>query len=177
MHSISLKEFKEYFDNQYMSLCLFANKYIGDLELAKDIVQDVFVKIWEDKITFKNENNIKTYLYASVKNKCLDYLKSKMYKSTAQLSDKDIQKMETEPFFLREVALVETSKIIHQAIETLPKKCAEILLLSIQEYSNQDIATELNISVNTVKAQKKIAYKKLKPILKEYFLFLVFALE
>ncbi|MCH4552267.1 MULTISPECIES: RNA polymerase sigma-70 factor [Aestuariibaculum] len=177
MHSISLKEFKAYFDDQYMSLCLFAHKYIGDLELSKDIVQDVFVKIWEDKITFKSENSIKTYLYTSVKNKCLDYLKSKTYKSTNKLSDADIQKLETEPFFMREVAVQETSKIIHQAIATLPKKCAEILLLSIQDYSNQDIANELNISVNTVKAQKKIAYKKLKPILKEYFLFISFALE
>ncbi|MBD0823240.1 RNA polymerase sigma-70 factor [Aestuariibaculum marinum] len=177
MHSISLKEFKEYFDNQYMSLCLFANKYIGDMEIAKDIVQDVFVKIWEEKITFKNESNIKTYLYTSVKNKSLDFLKSKTYKATNKLTDLDIQKLETEPFFLREVVVQETSKIIHEAIATLPKKCAEILLLSIQDYSNQDIANELQISINTVKAQKKIAYKKLKPILKEYFLFIAFALE
>lgn len=177
MHSISLKEFKEYFDNQYMSLCLFANKYIGDLELSKDIVQDVFIKIWEEKITFKNENGIKSFLYASVRNKCLDHLKSKSYKSTNKLTDLDIQKLETEPYMLREVAVQETSKIIHDAIATLPKKCAEILLLSIQDYNNQDIANELDISVNTVKAQKKIAYKKLKPLLKEYFLFIAFALE
>ena len=177
MYSINLKEFKGFFDNQYMSLCLFANKYTGDLELAKDIVQDVFVKIWEEKITFKNENNVKAYLYTAVKNRSLDYLKSKRYKATDKLSVLDIQKLESEPFFQREVVVIEASKVIQQAIETLPKRCTEILLLSIQEYSNQDIATELNISINTVKAQKKIAYKKLKPILKEYFLFIAFALK
>ena len=78
---LSLKEYKNLFEKLYSSLCLFANKYLDNLELSRDIVQDVFIKIWEDKIEFNDENTIKSYLYTSVKNRCLYYLKSKNHKS------------------------------------------------------------------------------------------------
>jgi len=177
MYKLTLKEYKSLFDKLYTSLCLFANKYLENLEVSKDIVQDVFIKIWEDKIEFQNENNIKSYLYTSVKNKCLDYLKSKRYRSTDHLSTGEIEQLETEPFFLREVVILETSSIIENAINTLPTRCAQIIRLSIKEFSNADIADELGISINTVKAQKKIAYKRLKPLLKDYFILIAFIFD
>nr|WP_320020470.1 RNA polymerase sigma-70 factor [uncultured Draconibacterium sp.] len=174
MYKLNLKEYKSLFNNLYVSLCLFANKYIENLEVSKDIVQDVFVKIWEDKTEFSNENKIKSYLYTSVKNKCLDYLKSKHFKTTDLLSIGEMEQLETEPFFLREVVIVETSKIIEEAISKLPNRCAQIIRLSIKSFSNEEIAKEMNISINTVKAQKKIAYKRLKPLLKDYFILIAF---
>ncbi len=163
---LTLKGYKSLFDKLYTSLCLFANKYVDNLEDSKDIAQDVFIKIWEDKITFKSENSIKSYMYTSVKNKSLDYLKSSRYKSTKNYSFDEMHKLETESFFLRETVIIETSTIIENAINTLPNKCAKIMRLNIKNLTNAEIAEELNISINTVKAQKRIAYKKLKPILK-----------
>lgn len=177
MYKLTLKEYKSLFNKLYTSLCLFANKYIDDLEVCKDIVQDVFIKIWEDNIEFQNENNIKSYFYTSVKNKSLDYLKSSRYKSTEKLSKDQIEQVETEPYFLREVVVIETSKIIEDAINTLPHRCAQIIRLSIKELTNAEIAEELDISINTVKAQKKIAYKRLKPLLKDYFILIAFIFE
>ncbi|WNH11303.1 RNA polymerase sigma-70 factor [Thalassobellus suaedae] len=168
-HQLTIKGYKKLFDSLYPLLCLFANKYIYDMEISKDLVQDVFIKIWEDKIVFKNENNIKSYLYTSVKNKSLDYLKSKHYKSTDNFSVNQIEQLENESYFLREVVVIEASSIIEKAINTLPNKCAKIIRLSIKDFKNSEIAEELNISINTVKAQKKIAYKRLKPLLKDYF--------
>lgn len=177
MFTLTSKEYKSLFDKLYTSLCVFANSYIGDLEVSKDVVQDVFIKIWEDKIEFQNENTIKSYLYTSVKNKSLDYLKSKRVKTTDHLSTGEMEKLETEPFFLREVVIVETSSIIENAINTLPKKCAQIIRLSIKDFTNAEIAEELDISINTVKTQKKIAYKRLKPLLKDYFILIAFIFD
>ena len=176
-YTLTLKEYKSLFDKLYVSLCLFSNKYIDDLETSKDIVQDVFIKIWEQKIEFKNKDGIKSYLYTSVKNKSLDYLKSKHYKSTSHFSIKEIENLETESFFLREVVILETSKIIEDAINTLPYKCAQIIRMSIKELTNAEIAKELCLSINTIKAQKRIAYKRLKPILKEHFLLIAFIFD
>lgn len=173
-YKLSYKEYKSIFRELYESLCLFANKYVEDIEVSKDIVQDVFIKIWEDNITFNNKNNIKSFLYTAVKNRSLDYLKSKRYRVTEGISEIDLEKMDTESFFLREVVIIEASKIIEKAINTLPNKCAEIIRLSVKNLSNSEIAEELDISLNTVKAQKQIAYKRLKPLLKDYFVLIAF---
>lgn len=171
---LTLKDYSSLFNIMYKPLCLFANKYIESLEVSKDIVQDVFIKIWEDNIEFQNENTIKSYLYTSVKNKSLDYLKSKFYKSTDFMSIRKIENLESEPFFLREVVIIETSNIIENAIKTLPNKCAKIITMSLKGMTNVKIANELGLSLNTIKAQKKIAYKRLKPLLKGYFVFIAF---
>ena len=167
-YTLSLKEYKSHFNTLYTPLCLFSFKYIEDLDISKDIVQDVFIKIWEDNIEFQSEDTIKSYLYSSVKNKSLDYLKTKHFKLKERLSVENMEKLESEPFFMREVVISETSIIIESAINTLPKKCAKIIRLSFKNLTNMEIATELGISLNTVKTHKKIAYKRLKPILKNY---------
>lgn len=176
-YQLTLKEYKSLFNKLYKSLCLFANTYLNDIEVSKDIVQEVFIKIWENKIGFKSETNIKSYLYTSVKNRSLDYLKSKSHKATEKLTSSQVEtlkSLETESVFLREVVISETSLIIENAINTLPNKCAQIIRLSIKDLSNSDIASELNVSINTVKTQKKIAYKKLKPLLKDYFILIAY---
>lgn len=173
-YKLTLKDYNRLFNKMYKPLCLFANKYVESLAVSKDIVQDVFIKIWENKIEFKIENDTKSYLYTSVKNKSLDYLKSKSYKSIDFLAPRNLEKIETEQFFLREIVILETSIIIENAISTLPNKCAKIIRMSLKGLTNLEIADELELSINTIKAQKKIAYKRLKPLLKEYFIFIAF---
>ena len=160
--TLTLVQYKSLFDTLYAPLCAFANKYLLDLEISKDIVQEVFIKIWEDKISYPNENAVKSFLYTLVKNKSLDYLKSRQYKITDHYPSAEIEKLETEAFFLSEVLFIETATIVENAIRTLPEKCARIIRLGIQEYTNAEIADELDISINTVKTQKKIAYQKLR---------------
>ena len=174
VHKLSLSAYKSHFDTLYVPLCLFSNKYVGNLNTAKDLVQEVFIKIWEDQVTFKNENAIKSYLYTAVKNKSLNFIKGPYHTSSTSYSREELEKMETEAFFLREVVITETATIIENAVNTLPKKCAQIIKLSLKEYSNKEIAQELSISVNTVKAQKRIAYQKLRPILKESFFLIAY---
>lgn len=174
--SLTLKKYKSVFNAMYPSLCLFSNKYIENLDTSKDIVQEVFIKIWEDKIEFQNDTKIKSYLYTSVKNRSLDYLKSRRYK-LEQPFTKEISQIETDPFFLREVMISETSLLIEKAVNTLPIKCGQIIKLSLKGWNNAEISDELGISLNTIKTQKKIAYKRLKPLLKESFILIAFIFE
>lgn len=173
-YQLNQKEYKILFDKHYTSLCLFANKYVENLDVSKDIVQNVFIKIWEKKIEFQTEVTVKSYLYTSIKNKSLNYLKSTYVKKIDNYSIADLQKLEKESTFISEVVISESSSIIENAINTLPNKCQQIVRLSIKNLTNAEIAEELSISINTVKAQKKIAYKRLKPILKNYFILIAF---
>ena len=177
IYTLSLKAYKDVFDSLYTSLCIFAKNYVDNLDIAKDLVQDVFIKVWEDKIEFKNEIAVKSYLYSSVKNRSLDFLKSNRFKSTERMSVINLDRLDKESFYLKEVVIEEASSRIEDAINTLPNKCAQIMRLSIKEFTNPEIAQHLNISINTVKAQKKIAYKRLRPLLKDYFILIAFAFE
>lgn len=177
MHKLTTKEYKAVFDDLYGSLCLFANKYVENIDIAKDIVQEVFIKIWEDKIEFANQNNIKSYLYTSVKNRALNSLNKVEFKLTQTLGNEEFIESDFDPFFVNEVLISEASILINSAIETLPNKCAQIIKLSIKGMSNSEIAEELHLSINTIKAQKKIAYKKLKPLLKEHFILIAFIFD
>lgn len=172
-NSLSLKEYKVLFDTYHTSLCLFANKYLRDIDASKDVVQDVFVKLWHQQIVIKDENAIKSYLYTSVKNKSLDYLKSKNYNSFQQLSKKELEFFESDSFFEKELLLEEVERMVDIAVNTLPFKCKEIIRLSLKGFKNNQISEELCISINTVKTQKKIAYQKLRPVLKVMFCFFI----
>lgn len=174
---LTLKEYKSIFNTLYPSLCLFSNKYIEDLEISKDIVQEVFIKVWEDKVEFHGDATVRSYLYTAVKNRSLDYLKSKQYKTTQSIGKADIAEFDSDPFFLREVVISETSIIIEKAVNTLPAKCAQIIKLSIKGLTNAEISEELGVSLNTIKTQKKIAYKRLKPLLKDCFFIIAFVFE
>lgn len=154
----------------YPSLCLFAKNYLSDLQISKDAVQEVFIRVWENKILFENDNAAKSYLYTAVKNKCLDILKSKYVKVIDRQHDlENLEWLESDRFFYTEVVRSETTYLIEKAMKSLPYRCAQIIKLSLKNYTNQEIADSLSLSINTVKAQKKIAYKKMRPLLKEYY--------
>ncbi|NMH89305.1 RNA polymerase sigma-70 factor [Flavivirga sp. Y03] len=158
--------YKKLFNSFYTSLCLFSNKYTNNLEHSKDIVQEVFIKIWKDQIQFSDNDNIKAYLYTAVRNKSIDFIKSKKNKSKTSLDSESIEIITSQTYFEKQVLIEETSRLVNQAINTLPYKCKRIIHLSLKGLENKQISEELSISLNTVKTQKRIAYQKLRPLLK-----------
>lgn len=157
------------FDTYYSPLCNFAHKYLSDYDSCKDVVQEVFIKIWNKQINFKSETSQKSYLYTAVKNKALDVIKSKGYRSRDGLSSIELSVLQSDSYFAREVVLEESSRLIQEAVNSLPFKCKQIINLSLNGYKNDEISQELSISINTVKAQKRIAYGKLRILLKGAF--------
>lgn len=162
LHLVSKESYKALFDDLYPSLCLFANRYLKDLDTSKDVVQEVFIKTWERKVYYSNYNAIKSFLYKSVRNRCLDYLKSKHYRSIVQSPEIDFDNMVTEEFFHTQLTIIDTYSQLETAIKKLPNKCEQIIRLSLKAYTNKEIAQEMSISKNTVKSQKRIAYEKLR---------------
>jgi len=164
-HPMSMEGYRSLFETLYPPLCLFANRYIHDMDMSKDIVQEVFIKIWNKKLPFKNHNASKGYLYISVKNQCLNYLKSKDYRSVINSSRMDLTELQSEEYVTTEILTVETYAYLYQAIKTLPPGAAKIILLTLNEYSTNDITEELELTASTVRTQKSIAYQKLKLLL------------
>jgi len=164
-----IKVFEELYIAHYESLCYYAQRFVLDLETSREIVQDVFVRIWEKRATLLGEESLKSYLYKSVRNKCLDYLKhlnieyeyEKKRISEMQEPGSDSSNMEDQP--LDGLITEELRNAIQRAIENLPEKCREIFELSRYEgLKYREISEELKISVKTVETQMYRAIKSLK---------------
>lgn len=167
--------FEELFHAYYGYLCAFANKIIEDEIAAEEIVQDFFVKLWDKKENLNIDSSIKNYLFRSVKNLCLNYIKHNNVKTqyARHIITEAENKAYRDNFF--EPDLV---KKIEQSIESLPEKRRKIFRMSREEgLKYREIAEKLKISVKTVEAQMGLAIKTLRDKLKDYntFLFLLFS--
>lgn len=165
VHPMSLEGYKSLFDALYPSLCLFASKYLGDMDTSKDIVQEVFIKIWEKNPKFKSHNAIKGYFYNAVKNRCLDHLKSKHVKKFGHAIPKHIEEVQTEDYFLSQMTAIEVYNQLQKAIDSLPEKMGKVIQLTLNNYTTKDIAEELSVTPSTVRSQKGAAIQNLKKIL------------
>ena len=174
---INDKSFEKLFKDYYAQLTVFADKYINDLDTAREIVQDFFVKLYETRESVSVHSSLKNFLYKSVKNSCLNYLKKHQirYEHHRRIynenQDEHIEYSENE-----ESAETEYSQLLYTEIENLPPKCHRIFILSrFDSLKNDEIAKKLNISKRTVETQISLALKSLrKKFLKTTNTFLLF---
>jgi RNA polymerase sigma-70 factor (family 1) len=157
--------FRKIFDYYYPSLFLFAKKLTGSHEEGEDIAVKTFQKLFNLREKFNTGDNIKAFLYISVRNNCLNYLKSR------QRSHEDInlfaEKMEDDTLLYFEYqGRKELIKAIRAAIDNLPEECCKIFkLLYYEEMTPAEIAQMLRISVFTVYTQKRRAIESLRLML------------
>ncbi|MFO7657359.1 MAG: RNA polymerase sigma-70 factor [Bacteroidales bacterium] len=156
------------FNFYYRGLIVFANKYLANNHHAEEIVQGVFLKIWQDRRFIEINNSFKSYIFQSVKNKCLDILKHRKVQdeySQRMLADIEKSKDETWETYVES----ELYALLIQSIENLPSECKKIFHFSRIKYlNNKEIAAKLGISVKTVENQITKALKILRVELKEY---------
>jgi RNA polymerase sigma-70 factor (ECF subfamily) len=153
------QSFTEAFDRYYPGLCYYADKYIHDPDESRSLVQQVFVDLWIKRNKLIIGQSIKAYLFKSVHNSALDYLKHKRVES------KYLREAPPVPETIDENVIeeAELNARINHAIEGLPGKCREIFLLCrFEELRYSEIAEKLGISVKTVEMQMGIAMKKLR---------------
>jgi RNA polymerase sigma-70 factor (family 1) len=167
IHKGDRKAFRAVFDEYFNALSAFGYKYVPDQFVAEDMVQEAFISFWEKHKDFNHINAVKSFLYTSVRNKCLNHLK---HQTVVQKHEKAlVYELESDHAFSSHVIEEETFNQLFTEIRNLPPSAQEIMLLALNGLKNQEIADELKVSVNTVKTQKKIAYSKLKESLGSHF--------
>ncbi|MHA7109409.1 RNA polymerase sigma factor [Sunxiuqinia elliptica] len=156
--------YKYLYANFYPSLCSFASSFFKQNDLVEDIVQDVFIRLWRSDSKFNSTRALKSYLYFSVKNACLNSIRDNSKLSDIDFSsDNEIQAMVLEDKSIEQLLIEEEFyRQIHVAIEKLSPERKRIILLSLEGFSNKEIAEELDISINTVKSLKLRAYSVLR---------------
>lgn len=158
--------YKELFDEFYQTLCVFASKYLKDDAMAADVVQDTFIKFWEHHADFDHGIKIKSYLYTSVRNACLNILRDK---KEFVPDGESFDRLEKDAYFENAVLERESLRMFYRAVDSLPEQSRKVIYLAIDGKTNHQIAEELNITEFNVHRLKKIAYKKLKFLLKDYY--------
>ncbi len=155
------------FNEMYAGLCLFAERFLVVSGDGEDLVQDVFVKLWDKFEDFDALNAIKAYLYQSTRNACLNHIRHEKVKRKYEAEQ--MHQLESESFFFQQVVEEEGLSLLAKSISELPPQCRKILLLSMHDLKNSEIADDLGISINSVKTQKAIAYKSLRLKLQNVF--------
>lgn len=169
---IEENEFKALFDEFYDGLCAYGYKILKDKPVVEDIVHNVFCNLWEKREDTGIHTTIKSYLFRSVHNACLNHLEHLKVKRS-YIEEKTVEYMKDGLMYNpeREIELLnrELAEMLHEAVESLPEKCREIFKKSrFQGLRNKEIAEQLGVSVNTVDKQIYIALRKLREQLKDY---------
>lgn len=163
---MSLEDFKQRVLPVKNKLFRFALRIVGNVEDAEDIVQEVFIKVWNKKEYMQQFLNMEAWCMKLVKNQSLDRIKSGHFKTFIHNESKDVQSEEHNPHGQSE--LKDTLKIVHDCISRLPQKQKQaIQLRDVEGYSYQEIAEIMEVDLNQVKvnlfrARKAIREKILK---------------
>lgn len=161
------QQFTELFNEFYAPLTLMANNFLGDHDLAEDVVMDIFCTLIERKESFNNVRDMKSYLYVSTRNRCYDHLRHRKVIEHAKRNLTDLfqakQMTNSIDEMIGEVGLMEVINTLYQEIGKLPQNYREVLQLMFAEgKSLEEVATLLGKSYTTVAAIKSRALKKMK---------------
>lgn len=156
------------FNYYYSSLCAFSNQYLNDRVAVEDLVQDFFVSLWMEAPERVIRTSLKAYLFAGVRNRCLDYQKHRKvvrkYNSFMLFSQEE-EHAGADHYF----AETELRRAVVASIGKLSPRCREVFELSrLKGFSNQEIAGHLGLSKRTVELQISNALKILRKELVEY---------
>jgi RNA polymerase sigma-70 factor (ECF subfamily) len=158
-------------------LCAFANKFLNDPEEAQEIVQNMFVKIWEGRDEIDPENSLKSYVFKIVQNLSLNKLRRKKIESRYTEIYKLVYIEQQEISAHESLLARELEEHITHSIGKLPSECRKVFELSrVEGLKYREIADTLNISVKTVEAQMSKALRSLRIELSDYLVLLLIAL-
>jgi RNA polymerase sigma-70 factor (ECF subfamily) len=159
------KAFEMLFNFYCQRLINFIRRYVADIQIAENIVQDVFVHVWNHRANLDPSRLIKSYLFKAVKNEALKEIRHRNAETKSQQKLIDLIVPDIDPE--KELTTDEMNKEIHQAINELPDKCREIFKMNrFDGLKYAEIAETLNISEKTVETQMGRAFKKLRIKLK-----------
>jgi RNA polymerase sigma-70 factor (ECF subfamily) len=161
--------FELLFRKYYVRLCCFSNRIIDNPEEAREVVQDVFAKLWEYRKEIRIEKSLVSYLFKTTQNNSINILRRRQminkYVALYKLVYIEHREISTEQTMIA----TELNDNIKGAIAKIPPKCRKIFELSrIEGLKHQEIASLLKISIKTVEAHMSKALSILRIELKDY---------
>jgi RNA polymerase sigma-70 factor (ECF subfamily) len=177
LHRGEKEAFSFVFTEFYAALCAYAEKLTGSRDHVEDIVEEVFMKIWLRQQEFGNLNHLKNFLYKTTRNACIDHLRRLEHSRERQAQFQKMQHQFESPYD-HNLIRVELYRSIYRAIEQLPEQCGRIVRMGyIEGRTNEEIASTLGLSIQTVKNQKSrgISLLKLRLPPESFALFLLIA--
>ena len=162
------REFEILFREHFKALAGFANKYVGNVDVAKGIVHEVFMRLWEKREEIDTNQSVKSYLYTGVYNRSLNYIRdNKKFDKSGEQSHIPEQKDNWD--ISNEMEAAEIQAKINRTLSDLPEKCRQIFEMSrYEELKYREIAEILDIPIGTVKSRVFFGEKKLRKKLKHY---------
>lgn len=158
--------YREIFICFHKPLQQFAYSFVKSRELAEEIVSDVFLKIWLNRAELEQIENLKVYLYVSIKNTALKYLLKQHRQVAISIDELEV---ELESFSRTPEEIMLTAEMLHkirESVQSLPPRCKIIFKLIKEDgLKYKEVAEILNISIKTIDNQLAIALKKISKAL------------
>ena len=182
LHNDKKSDFSRVYSIYFPKLVRFAREFVLSTEDAENIIQDIFIYLWEHQEILGSLSNLNAFLFVLVKNRCIDFIIQKKLverkrEEFEMVMDKELQlKMYAlQQFDENALSSDDIEVILNNAINSLPEKCREVFILSRMEgLKYREIAERLNISTKTVENQIITALKKLRVELKDYLPLFIF---
>jgi len=168
-----IRGFNYFFDLHYVAICYFSFSMLKDQPTAEEIADDAFVKLWERRSIYTTPEAIKAFLYRSTRNASLNYLRNSKtqsinYDKLFYLAEKE------EPSIQSQIIRAETLNLIYTSLNILPDKCRKVFtLFYLENKTYEEIAEELELSINNVRNHKMRALTLLRGQLGDSFVLAV----
>lgn len=163
-----LQEFEKLFKLFYKPLCHYANKFLRDMDIAEEIVQEFFYNYWKNRQTMNIQISIKSYMYRAIRNNSLKYLEHLAVVKKYENNYKETNLVEAS-IDVDSLELEELNEIIEATLNELPERCSQIFKLSrFEGLKYNEIAEKLSISVKTVEANMGKALQLFRKNLSHY---------
>ena len=164
----SMEAYKQLYIKYYAPLCEYASQLVSD-EDAEELVQDFMLFIWEIRENLVIEISLRSYLFISIKHRCLNHIKKQQVRQ--QIHEKLYEKLKDQFEDPETYMINELEEMVQKAISNLPEKYREVFTLSrFEDHTNVKIADKLGISVKTVEYRISQTLKILRVKLKDYLL-------
>lgn len=160
------QSFEQYYKTRYKLLFLLACKYLRESATAQEVVNDVFIRLWQDAHQITIRSSLRSYLNRAVINRCLNELdKNKRDRRRQQ----ELSRHTAEAAEWKELEDNELKIRLYEAIDQLPEQCRKVFLMSRFEHLKQQaIADLLGISLKTVKNHMTVALQRLNRVLEQW---------
>jgi RNA polymerase sigma-70 factor (family 1) len=151
------------FDSYYSNLCRFALQWVKDADETEEIVQRFFVELWEKRLHTQIEITFRSYAFAAIRNRCLNYIKHQKIVAAHQAYVKHQYQQGYE------MSHTEMDIVVQKAIEKLPEQCGRVfVLVKMEGLKYAEVAEKLSVSTKTIENHMTKALRLLREELSEY---------